>query len=151
MVLLKNFVNLFYIAELRKKLFFTLIVLIIDRLGTHVPVVGVDVGALHLIMDQARGLGGLLNYLDLFSGGALHNCTLFALGIMPYITASIMMQMLSMTVPQLEQLVKEGDYGRKVVNQYTRYLTFTVVIMKSFGFAWILECNNMFIEPRLEI
>ena len=98
-------------------------------------------------MDQASGLGGLFSYIDLFSGGMLRQCTLFALGIMPYITASIMMQMLSMTVPSLELLQKEGEYGRKIINQYTRYLTFAVGIAQSIGLAFILERNNLVIDP----
>ena len=90
-------------------------------------------------MKQATGLGGFLDYLDLFSGGSLKVAHLFAFGIMPYITASIMMQMLSMTVPYLEQLVKEGEYGRKIINQYTRYLTLAVSIMYSSCVCSILE------------
>lgn len=147
MILLKNFLNIFAIAELRKKLFFTLGILVIYRLGGHIPVIGIDVAALQHMMDKAGGLGGLFQYLDLFSGGMLRQCTLFALGIMPYITASIMMQMLGMTIPSLEQLLKEGEYGRKIVNQYTRYLTFGVSIMQSIGLAFLLERNNLVIDP----
>lgn len=149
MILLRNFVNVFYIPELRKKLLFTLFVLIVDRLGTHIPVIGIDVTALQRFMEQATGLGGLLNYLDLFSGGALKTCTLFALGIMPYITASIMMQMLSMSIPYFEQLMKEGEYGRKQINQYTRYLTLAVSVTQALGFSWILERQGLVLEPGL--
>jgi preprotein translocase subunit SecY len=148
-ILLKNFVNVFYIPELRKKLLFTLFVLIVDRLGTHIPVIGIDVTALQRFMEQATGLGGLLNYLDLFSGGALKTCTLFALGIMPYITASIMMQMLSMSIPYFEQLMKEGEYGRKQINQYTRYLTLAVSVTQALGFSWLLERQGLVLEPGL--
>lgn len=147
MVLLKNFINIFSIAELRKKLFFTLGILIVHRIGFHIPVIGIDINALKGVMQQTTGLGGLFAYLDLFSGGALSRCTIFALGIMPYITASIMMQMLSMTVPTLEALMKEGEYGRKIINQYTRYLTFAVSIMQSFGFAVIAERYNLVLDP----
>lgn len=147
MVILKNFINIFFVPELRKKLFFTLGILIIHRLGSHIPVIGVDVAALRGLLDQTTGLGGLLGYLDLFSGGALQHCTLFALGIMPYITASIMMQMLGMTIPYLEQLLKEGEYGRKIVNQYTRYLALVVSIAQSFGFALLLERQGLVLEP----
>lgn len=128
---------------------FTLFVLIVDRLGTHIPVIGIDVTALQRFMEQATGLGGLLNYLDLFSGGALKTCTLFALGIMPYITASIMMQMLSMSIPYFEQLMKEGEYGRKQINQYTRYLTLAVSVTQALGFSWILERQGLVLEPGL--
>lgn len=147
MVLLKNFINIFYVPELRKKLLFTLGILVVYRIGNHIPVIGVDVDALQQLMDRAKGLGGLFSYLDMFSGGALRQSTIFALGIMPYITASIMMQMLGLTVPYLEQLLKEGEYGRKIVNQYTRYLTFIVSIVQSFGFAMILQRNNLVVEP----
>lgn len=147
MIHLSNFINIFYVSELRKKILFTLGILIIYRLGTHIPVVGIDVGALKALMDQASSLGGLFSYIDLFSGGALSQCTLFALGIMPYITASIMMQMLTMTVPSLELLQKEGEYGRRIINQYTRYLTFAVSIAQGMGYAFILERNNLVVEP----
>jgi preprotein translocase subunit SecY len=146
-VLLKNFLNIFSITELRKKIIFTLGILIVHRIGFHIPVIGIDINALKGVMQQTSGLGGLFTYLDLFSGGALSKCTIFALGIMPYITASIMMQMLSMTVPTLEALMKEGEYGRKIINQYTRYLTFGVSIMQSLGFAVIAERYNLVLEP----
>ena len=147
MVLLNNFINIFYIAELRKKVFFTIGVLIIYRLGAHIPVIGLDISALRNMMDQASTLGGLFKYIDLFSGGMLQSGTLFALGIMPYITSSIMMQMLTMTVPALELLQKEGEYGRKIINQYTRYLTFAVAIAQSVGFYVLLERNNLILAP----
>lgn len=147
MVLLKNFINIFHIAELRKKLLFMLGILVIYRFGNHIPVVGVDIYALHTLMSQSTGLGGFLSYLDLFSGGALRQCTIFALGIMPYITSSIMMQMLGMTIPYLEQLLKEGEYGRKIINQYTRYLTLGVAVVQGLTFAFMLERNNLVMHP----
>lgn len=147
MVLLKNFINIFFVPELRKKLLFTLGILIVHRIGSHIPVIGIDITALQQLMNQTTGLGGFFAYLDLFSGGALRQCTLFALGIGPYITASIMMQMLSMTIPSLEQLMKEGEYGRKIINQYTRYLTFGVSIMQGLGFAVLAEKYNLVLEP----
>lgn len=147
MVRLKNFLNIFFVQELRKKFLFTLAVLIIYRLGFKIPVIGIDVNALQDLMEQAKGIGGLFQYLDLLSGGALQQCTLFALGIMPYITASIMMQMLGMTVPYLEQLLKEGEYGRKIINQYTRYLALIVSIVQSVGFAFLLESRNLVLQP----
>ena len=147
MVLLRNFINIFKVSELRKKVFFTLGVLIIYRLGIHIPVIGVDIGAVQALIEKSAGIGGLLSYLDTFSGGALARCTIFALGITPYITSSIMMQMLGMTIPHLEQLLKEGEYGRKIINQYTRYLTFAVSIVQSFSFAIFLERFNLVISP----
>ncbi|MFA6066180.1 MAG: preprotein translocase subunit SecY [Candidatus Babeliaceae bacterium] len=149
MVLLKNFKNIFFIPELTKKLLFTLGVLIVYRIGTFIPVIGINVALLAEHMNRLDAVGGLLSYLDLFSGGALQQCTLFALGVGPYITASIMMQMLSMTVPYLEQLAKEGEYGRKVINQYTRYLAFILSIGYSFGYATYLESVNLVISPGL--
>jgi preprotein translocase subunit SecY len=147
-VLLKNFINVFFVPELRKKLLFTLGILVIYRLGNHIPVVGVDVVALQNMLAQgARGLGGLFAYIDLVSGGGLKDSTIFALGIMPYITASIMMQMLGMTVPSLEILLKEGEYGRKIVNQYTRYLALGVSVMQGIGLAFLLESKGLVLTP----
>ena len=147
MVILKNFKNIFLIPELRKKILFTLGVLIINRLGTFIPVIGVNVPMLGEHMKRATGVGGLLSYLDVFSGGALSKSTLFALGIMPYITASIMMQMLGMTVPYFEQLLKEGEYGKKIINQYTRYVAIGLSIMYSYGYAVYLENANLVFTP----
>ena len=147
MIVLRNFVNIFYIPELRKKILFTLGILIIYRLGVHIPVIGIDVGALRDLMNQAKGIGGVFSYLDLFSGGMLRQCTLFALGIGPYITASIMMQMLGITIPALEQLLKEGQYGRKIINQYTRYLALVVGVGQSIALLFALRYNNLVLEP----
>lgn len=132
MVLLKSFRNIFKISELRSKILFVITVLIINRLGTYVPVIGVDVSKMAEILQQKSGLGGLLSYFDMFSGGALGRCTVFALGISPYITASIFLQILGMTIPFFEQLAKEGDYGRKIINQYTRYVTLGLSLVYSF-------------------
>lgn len=148
MVLLKNFANIFFIPELRKKLFFTVvIVLVLHRFGNHIPVIGIDIDALRQMMGQKTMLGGLFSYLDVLSGGNLRQCTLFALGIMPYITASIMMQMLSLSVPFFERLMKEGEYGRKMINQYTRYLALAVSIFQSVGLAVVIEKSGIALEP----
>ncbi len=147
MILLKNFLNIFRVAELRKKILFTLGVLIVYRLGNHIPVIGIDISQLHQLMSQKSGLGGLLSYIDMFSGGSLKQCTLFALGIMPYITASIMMQILSMSVPFLEALNKEGEFGRKVINQYTRYLALGICLIQSFSYAMVVERYNLVLDP----
>jgi len=146
-VLFKSFRNIFLISELRKKIAFTLFVLIIDRLGTYIPVIGVDVSRLAEFMQKKSGIGGLLNYFDIFSGGALNRCTVFALGIAPYITASIMMQILGMTIPSLEQMLKDGEYGRKIINQYTRYLALGLSILYSFSYAMVLENQGLAIVP----
>ncbi len=148
MVLLKNFVNIFFVPELRKKLFFTVaIVLVIHRFGCYVPVIGVDIDALREMMNQKTALGGLFAFFDLLSGGNLQKCTLFALGISPYITSSIMMQMLTLSFPTLEQIAKDGEYGRKVINQYTRYLTFAMSVVQSLGFATLIERYGLVLEP----
>lgn len=147
MVLLKSFRNIFKISELRSKIFFVLVVLVINRLGTYIPVIGVNVSKLAEILQQKAGVGGLLSYFDLFSGGALGRCTVFALGISPYITASIMLQILGMTLPSFEQLMKEGEYGRKIINQYTRYVTLGLSLIYSFSFALFLESNGLVLFP----
>jgi preprotein translocase subunit SecY len=146
-VLLRNFLNMFNIPELRKKILFTLGILVIYRLGNHIPVIGVDIDKLLQMMSQSSGLSGFFSYLDLFSGGNLRQCTIFALGISPYITASIMMQFLGMSIPMLEQLSKEGDYGRRILNQYTRYLTVFVAMIQSTGFVFLLERYGLVIDP----
>jgi preprotein translocase subunit SecY len=146
-VLLRNFLNMFNIPELRRKILFTLGVLVIYRLGNHIPVIGVDIDKLLQMMSQSTGLSGFFSYLDLFSGGNLRQCTIFALGISPYITASIMMQFLGMSIPTLEQLGKEGDYGRRILNQYTRYLTVFVAMVQSTGFVFLLERYGLVIDP----
>lgn len=105
-------------TELRQRIFFTLGLLIVYRLGTYIPVPGIDGAQLREFMDQAAaGLGGVLN---MFTGGAISRMGIFALGIMPYISASIIVQLLTAMVPKLEQLKKEGEQGRKKINQYTR-------------------------------
>lgn len=149
MVLLRNFVNIVNIPELFRKVLYTLGILVVYRLGTHIPVIGVDVLALQDILEKSQALGGLFSYLDLYSGGALKNCTLFALGIGPYITASIMMQILGMGVPYFESLLKEGEYGRKIINQYTRYLSVIVAVVQSMGILILLSRNNLILEPSL--
>ncbi len=139
--------NIFSIADLRRKLFFTLGILVVYRLGCHIPVVGVNTAKLAEIIQQSGMFGKLLTYLDIFSGGALSYCTVFALGISPYITASIMMQILSFTLPEFEQLMKEGEYGKKIINQYTKYLALGLGIMYSFMFALALESKGLVLMP----
>ncbi len=147
MVLLSSLKNIFSIPELTRKILYTLGVLVVFRLGSYIPVMGVNVPMLSHIMEQAGMMGGLLQHLDIFSGGSLERCTIFALGISPYITSSIMMQMLSMTVPSFEALAKEGEYGRKIINQYTRYLTLGLSIMYSFAYALFLENQGLALTP----
>jgi preprotein translocase subunit SecY len=146
-VLLKSFIHMFNIAELRKKILFTLGILIVYRIGMHIPVIGVDIDKLAQLMSQTSRFTGFLSYIDLFSGGNLRQCTLFALGIMPYITASILMQFITLSFPYFEALSKEGEHGRKVINQYTRYLALGVAIFQSSGFVAILERYGLVIAP----
>lgn len=137
-VLLKNFKNIFLVSELRKKLAFTLGVLAVYRFGAHIPIPGINTGALQALMNS-KVAGGILSYLDLFSGGALKQFAIFALGMIPYINASIMMQLLTVMVPTLEQLSKEGEYGRKIINQYTRYLALGLSFVQGFGLSIFIE------------
>ncbi|MCG8625071.1 MAG: preprotein translocase subunit SecY, partial [Proteobacteria bacterium] len=108
-------------TDLRQRLLFTLGALVIYRLGTYIPVPGIDPAALAEVFS--RNASGILGMFDMFSGGSLGRMTIFALTIMPYITASIIMQLMAAIVPSLEALKKEGESGRKIINQYTRYLT----------------------------
>lgn len=151
MVLLKNFGNIFKIPELTRKIIFTLGVLVVYRIGVLIPAIGINTELLVEYMKKASGLGGLLGYFDTFSGGALQSGAIFALGVGPYITASIMMQMLSLTVPSLELLSKEGEYGRKVINQYTRYLALILSIGYGFSTSLYLESLNAGSIPGLLI
>ncbi len=147
MVLLRNFANIFKIPELTKKILFTLGVLVIFQIGRMIPAIGVDVSMLAELMTKQAAFKGFLSYFDTFSGGALTQSTIFALGIGPYITASIMMQMLSMTVPTLEALMKEGDYGRRMINQYTRYVALFLSVGYSISYAFYLERMNVVVSP----
>jgi preprotein translocase subunit SecY len=138
---------MFFISDLRKKLFFTLGVLIVDRLGAYIPVAGINVSKLSTFLEQSKNLGNFFSYIDTLSGGALGSCTLFALGISPYITASIAMQLLGMSIPKLEALMKEGEYGKKVINQYTRYLALGLSIFWSFSYSMLLESQGLVLTP----
>ena len=124
-------------TELKKRLWFTLAALIVYRVGTYLPIPGIDPAALADIFEQQRG--GILGMFDVFSGGALGRMTIFALNIMPYISASIIMQLLTTVSPHLEQLKKEGEQGRKKINQYTRYGTVILTALQAWGIAAGLE------------
>lgn len=147
MVTLKNLKNIFLIPELTRKLLFTLGVLIVERFGTFIPVIGVNIPMLAEYMNKATASSGLLKYFDILSGGALQQSTLFALGIGPYVSASIAMQILGMAIPSLEALLKEGEYGRKVINQYTRYVALLLAIIYSSGYATYLEHAGLVLDP----
>ncbi|MEM6637576.1 MAG: preprotein translocase subunit SecY [Pseudomonadota bacterium] len=132
-------------TELRQRILFTLGLLIVYRLGTYIPVPGIDGEQLRQFMEQAAaGLGGVLN---MFTGGAISRMGIFALGIMPYISASIIVQLLTAMVPQLEQLKKEGEQGRKKINQYTRYGTVLLATFQAYGLAVSLESGGLVTDP----
>ena len=117
--MLSTILNAFQVADIRKKIAFTAAMLLIYRLGSHVPVPGVNLNAVDNIQKQFGG-SNILGFLNLFSGGGLSRIAIFALGIMPYITASIILQLLQVAVPSLEKLAKEGEVGQARITQYTR-------------------------------
>ena len=127
-------------TELKKRIWFTLGALIVYRLGTYIPLPGINSGVLKDIFDQQSG--GILGMFDMFAGGALSRMTIFALNIMPYISASIIMQLLTAVSPQLEALKKEGETGRKKINQYTRYGTVLITALQAYGISVGLESMN---------
>jgi preprotein translocase subunit SecY len=126
------------VPEIRKKLAFTALLLALYRVGSHIPVPGIDVKAVDAIQQQF-GNGGILNLLNTFSGGGLSRIALFALGIMPYITASIILQLLTVVVPALEKLQKEGEVGQARITQYTRYLTVGLAFAQSIGYVFLFK------------
>jgi preprotein translocase subunit SecY len=132
--------NIFSIPDLRKRVLFTFLMLAVYRVGGHIPVPGVNFEALETLFRQQGG--GLLGFLDLFSGGNLRRLTIFALGIMPYISASIILQLLTVIWPYLEKLSKEGEVGRKKIVQYTRYGTVLLSLIQGLGIAFWVESLN---------
>ncbi|MGR3270273.1 preprotein translocase subunit SecY [Thalassococcus profundi] len=134
-------------TDLRNRILFTLGLLIVYRLGTFIPVPGIDGLALQQFMEQAgQGIGGMVS---MFTGGALGRMGIFALGIMPYISASIIVQLMTSMVPALEQLKKEGEQGRKKINQYTRYGTVLLALFQAYGLAVSLEAGDLAHDPGL--
>ena len=141
--MLRAFANAFKIPDLRGKILFTLAIIAVYRLGSFVPIPGVDYGVLRGVLEQfnATGIGQILN---LFSGGALSQLAVFALGIMPYITASIIMQLLTVVIPKLEEWQKEGETGTKRITQYTRYLTIALAILQSTALIVLIQSGQLF-------
>ncbi|MBU4208561.1 MAG: preprotein translocase subunit SecY [Proteobacteria bacterium] len=133
----EGFGNIFKIPELKKRILYTFALLIVYRIGVHVPTPGIDAVALASFFARAKGT--LLGLFDMFSGGALERLSVFALGIMPYISASIILQLLTVVIPHLERLSKEGEQGRKKITQYTRYGTVLLSIIQGFGISIGLE------------
>jgi preprotein translocase subunit SecY len=138
--LFTSFQNIFKIPELRIRILFTLAMLGVYRIGAHVPTPGINNDELAKFLLEKGG--SLLGFLDIFSGGALSRLTIFALGIMPYISASIILQLLTVVIPHLSKLAKEGERGRKKIIQYTRYGTIGIAVVQGFGIAVGLEGMN---------
>ncbi len=140
-----GFGNIFKIPELKRRILYTLALLVVYRVGVHVPVPGIDSVVLTEIFDRAKDT--ILGIFNMFSGGALENLSVFALGIMPYISASIILQLMTVVIPHLEQLKKEGEQGRKKITQYTRYGTVVLSIIQGFGISIGLERMGAVIAP----
>ncbi|MGH6878738.1 MAG: preprotein translocase subunit SecY [Rhizomicrobium sp.] len=141
-----NFSNFGKAKELRQRIFFTLALLVVARLGTFIPMPGIDPSELARQLSQQRG--GVLDMFNLLSGGAVQRMAIFALGIMPYISASIIIQLMQTVFPELEKLKKEGEAGRKTINQYTRYGTVGLAALQAYGIAMGLEhWGNVVIDP----
>ena len=133
--------NLFQVADLRNRILFTLGLLAVYRVGAHIPTPGVNEQALAIVADQARN--SMLGLYDMFTGGNLAKVTIFALGVMPYISSSIILQLLTVVWPYLERVSKEGELGRRKITQYTRYLTLALAFVQALGIAIWLEKNTM--------
>jgi preprotein translocase subunit SecY len=136
--MLKTFLNAFRIPELRKKLAFTAGILALYRLGAYIPAPGINVDAVKDLSEQFAG-SNILGFLNLFSGGSLQRFAIFALGIMPYITASIILQLMTVVLPSLEKLRKEGEVGQQKITQYTRYLTVALAFGQSIGYVFLFR------------
>src|ERR1700687_1745705 len=138
---IEAFRNLFRIPDLRNRVLFTLALLAVYRIGAHIPTPGINARVLETLFQQ--GQGSVLGIFDLFSGGNLRRLTIFALGIMPYITASIILQLMGGGWPYLEKLKKKGELGRRKIPQYTRYLTIILSAFQSFTIAETLTRQNL--------
>jgi preprotein translocase subunit SecY len=147
MGILSSFQNIFKIPELKSRILFTLALLAVYRVGAHIPTPGINGEALSEFLARS-GAGALMGFFDMFSGGALSRVTIFALGIMPYISASIILQLLTVVIPAIGKLAKEGEAGRKKIVRYTRYGTVVISAIQSFGIAAGLESmqNGAFIQ-----
>ena len=135
--MLETLKNLFAVVDLRNRVLFTLGMLAVYRVGNHIPTPGVNSEALRILAEQAQNT--LFGMYDMFTGGSLSRITIFALGVMPYISSSIILQLLTVVWPYLERLSKEGELGRRKITQYTRYLTLGLALVQSLGIAIWLE------------
>src|SRR6202795_3546614 len=147
--LFEAFANIFRVPDLRKRLLFALGLLAVYRLGGHLPTPGINIQRWQEIFSPQAG--SIFGFFDLFAGGNIRRLTIFALGIMPYITASIILQLLTVVIPTLEKLQKEGELGRRKITQWTRYLTVCLALMQSFGIATGLQAmqGNIVINPGI--
>ena len=136
--MLRTFLNAFRVADIRKKLAFTAGMLALYRVGAYIPAPGINIDAVEQISENFSG-SNVLGFLNLFSGGSLQRFAIFALGIMPYITASIMLQLLTVVVPALDKLRKEGEVGQQKITQYTRYLTVGLAFGQSIGYVFLFR------------
>jgi preprotein translocase subunit SecY len=135
---LASMANMFRVPDLRRKILFTLAIILLYRLGSFIPAPGIDLNAVQSLKENAER-GGILGLLQLFSGGALTQFAIFALGIMPYITSSIILQILGVVIPKIEQLQKQGAVGQRKINQYTRYLTIAIAVLQSTGLVFLFH------------
>src|SRR5438552_651911 len=129
---------MFRIPDLRNKIIFTLFMIALYRLGANITVPGIDFNQVQKLQQQAKA-GGVLSFLNLFSGGALTQMAVFALGIMPYITSSIIMQLLAVVIPKIEQWQQQGAVGQRKITQWTRYLTIAIALVQSFGLSYLFH------------
>jgi preprotein translocase subunit SecY len=130
--------NMFKVPDLRNKILFTLLMIVLYRIGAHIPVPGINTGQLKELQKQGEA-GGALSFLKLFSGGAITQFAVFALGIMPYITSSIIMQILAVVIPKLEQWQSQGAVGQRKITQWTRYLTIAIAVLQSVGLSFLFH------------
>src|SRR5664280_2599272 len=143
--MLEKFLNIFRIPDLRKRVLFTMGILAVYRLGAFIPTPGVNTNQLELLFNQQNG--SALGLMDLFGGGNLRRMTVFALGIMPYITASIIFQLLTVVYEPLARVQKEGELGRRKITQWTRYMTVVLAALQSIGIALMLTKGGMVLNP----
>ncbi|NNC92766.1 MAG: preprotein translocase subunit SecY [Acidimicrobiia bacterium] len=140
--MLSVFRNMFRIPDLRRKIFFTLFVFLIYRVGTAIPSPGVDLDAVKQV-TELQEQGGVIGLINLFSGGALEQLSVFSLGVLPYITASIIMQLLTVVIPRLQKLQEEGESGRQVITQWTRYSTVALAVLQSTGISFLMARGQL--------
>jgi preprotein translocase subunit SecY len=145
MKVLEAIANVFRVPDLRRRILFTLAMLAVYRIGGHIPTPGINTAELQRLFEQAAGTA--LGIMNLFSGGQLEQLTIFALGIMPYITASIILQLMTVVIPALEKLQKEGELGRRKITQWTRYLTIIISVVQAIGIAFTIRGQGLAYNP----